>query len=66
MNRENVIFSQMTIFRAFASRRLGVNIVRGYDFEKRRGAGGSSPSGTIKKKEKKQTFLLSGCEAHTL
>ena len=65
MNRENVIFSQMTIFRAFASRRLGVNIVRGYDFEKRRGAGGSSPSGTIKK-EKEDMFLLSGCEAHTL
>ena len=52
MNRENVIFSQMTIFRAFASRRLGVNIVRGYDFEKGRGAGGSSPSGIIKKKNK--------------
>ena len=57
MNRENVIFSQMTIFRAFASRRLGVNIVRGYDFEKRWGAGGSSPSGTIKKKKKRDVFV---------
>ena len=36
MKRENLIFSQTTIFRALASRRVGVNIVGGYDFEKRR------------------------------